>query len=656
MTIPVLGIDTGGTFTDFVVLAAGRLQVHKVLSTPEAPQRAILQGIEELGLTEQARSGNLMVIHGTTVATNAALEGKGVRTVYIGNRGLGDIIRIGRQTRPELYNLTPASSAELIDPTLILEADTRTAADGLAIKTLTDDELTALVEQVRQLSPRSVAVNLLFSYLDPSEEIRIEQALSDQYFVSRSSFVLPEQNEYERGITTWLNAWLGPLIRDYLNELAESLAPSSLSVMQSSGLTIAAKQAARRAVNLLLSGPAGGLSATTHIGSLTGIPDMMTFDMGGTSTDVSLVKGRIRLTNRGKIAGVPVAIPMADIHTIGAGGGSIAYIDEGGLLRVGPESAGASPGPACYGKGGSLPTVTDANLVLGRLQPEAFLGGSMGLDADAARRAITPLATQLGMTVEEVALGIIELANEHMKQALSVISIRQGYDPRAFTLTCFGGAGGLHVCDLADSLDMKRALVPLNSGVFSALGMIASVAGRELIQTCRRNTAELTQTDLLDMLESLREQARAELLAEGHTQAECLFSLDLRYQGQTHALTLPCESLSAAVQAFHNLHEHRYGHRMDRPVEMISMRAHCTVARDALVLPQHEPGEQLSAARTIRLVGIDEPVPVMSRSALTTGKRICGPALITEAHTTILMKKDWEGELDSWGNLLLTKH
>jgi len=425
-----LGIDTGGTFTDFVLREAATIRVHKVLSTPGAPQDAILTGIKEMGLQSRVAAGQIMIIHGTTVATNAALEGKGVRTAYITNAGLKDVLLIGRQTRQQLYQLTPAKPKIPFDEQLLLEVNTRLDAQGVLIEPLTAADLDELEQQIAILQPESIAINLLFSFLDPEQELQIEARFRDAYFVSRSSLILPEQREYERGITTWLNAWIGPLIKSYLNSLSAALAPSNLAIMQSSGLTISAKVAAERAVNLLLSGPAGGLAAALAIGHQTHQPRLMTFDMGGTSTDVALLEGEIRLTNQGKIASYPVAVPMADIHTIGAGGGSIAFVDAGGLLQVGPASAGAHPGPACYGRGGTAPTVTDANLVLGRLRSDAFLGGRMQLDKSAAASALQPLADQLQISVTELAFGIIRIANESMIQALRVISIQQGHDPR----------------------------------------------------------------------------------------------------------------------------------------------------------------------------------------------------------------------------------
>ncbi|NIR99194.1 MAG: hydantoinase/oxoprolinase family protein, partial [Gammaproteobacteria bacterium] len=368
----LLGVDTGGTFTDFVLSDGdGALRIHKLLSTPQAPEEAIVQGVRELGLD---RGEDLRVIHGSTVATNAVLEGKGARTALITNRGLADMLSIGRQVRHALYDLQPRPTSPPVPPELCLETGGRLDAQGRVIEPLTDADLEELRRKLRALAPEAVAINLLFSFLDERFERAVEGIVPEGVFVSRSSAVLREYKEYERGVTTWLNAYVGPLVDGYLQRLQAALAPAALAVMQSSGATIEARQAGRQAVHLLLSGPAGGLSGARYVARRAGREQVLTFDMGGTSTDVALIHGEPQLTSEGHIGGYPVAIPMVDMHTIGAGGGSIAWVDAGGLLQVGPRSAGAHPGPACYGRGGEAPTVTDAHLVLGRLRPEAFLG------------------------------------------------------------------------------------------------------------------------------------------------------------------------------------------------------------------------------------------------------------------------------------------
>ena len=476
----LLGIDTGGTFTDFVYFDGTTLHARKVLSTPEAPEEAVLQGLRELAMD----LAGLHIIHGSTVATNAVLEGKGARVVYVANRGLGDVLTIGRQARRALYDLQPEPPPPPVPAELCLETGGRLDADGAVVEALTEEDIAVLLEQIHALGAESVAVNLLFSFVDDRFEREIARRLPSGLFASISSQVLPEYKEYERGIATWLNAYVGPLMAGYLDRTAARTRPAALSIMRSSGDACGAHQAGREAVHLLLSGPAGGLTGARHCAGQIGAAKCMTFDMGGTSTDVALIDGDIALTNEGRIGPYPVAVPMVDMHSIGAGGGSIAYADAGGGLQVGPQSAGARPGPACYDQGGTLPTVTDANLLLGRLPPFTRLGGTLALNGDKARQALAGLAAELGLaTAEQAADGVVALANEHMTQALRLISVQRGIDPRDFVLVAFGGAGGLHVCALAEALEMGRALVPARAGALSAFGMLVAPAGRQYSKT-----------------------------------------------------------------------------------------------------------------------------------------------------------------------------
>ena len=652
----LLGVDTGGTFTDFVLLAEGRICIHKRLSTPAAPEQAILAGIADLGLDPQC--DDLMVIHGSTVATNAALEGKGVRTLFITNRGFKDMLTIGRQARRELYNLQPKPIAPPVPPELCLETGGRLSVDGELLEPLTELDLDAIRQAIADLEPEAVAINLLFSFVDDSGERAIESAIPSDIFSSRSSFVLPEYKEYERGMATWLNAWLGPLVNRYLTDLQNALKPTPLAIMQSSGGTIDAAQAAKRAVNLLLSGPAGGLAAAQFIGQQTGQPQLMTFDMGGTSTDVALIDDDIKLTREGKIGHYPVAVPMVDMHTIGAGGGSIAFIDEGGLLQVGPQSAGADPGPACYGQGGLEPTVTDANAVLGRLRAENFLGGALRLDIEAARSAIQCIAKPLGLSIEETAEGIISIANEHMSRALRVISVQRGYAPANFQLCCFGGAGGLHVCALAESLGMDSAVVPVYGGVLSALGMLVAPRERQL---SRSQTGLLGTTGISIIQQSiaqLAEQGMAELLAEGVAaeQVQQQPSLDLRYQGQSFSLNVPWQNPAQAAEAFHQAHLQRYGHQLDAAVELVNIRLGLKAWSDRVALPELQPSPvKPQPTSRIALAGIADHVPVIERQHLNAGDSIEGPALITEQVSTTLLAPGWRLQLDQLGNLQLRR-
>jgi N-methylhydantoinase A len=654
----LLGVDTGGTFTDFVLFDGSSLRVHKVLSTPDAPERAILQGIAEVGLTsEQFRQLN--IVHGSTVATNAALEGKGVTTAFITNYGLKDILTIGRQARAELYNLQPQAQPVPVPEAYCLETGGRLGANGEVVEPLTEEELAELRSRLEALQPRAVAINLLFSFLDERFEKAIEAIIPQGIFISRSSNILPEYKEYERGITTWLNAWVGPLVEGYLQRLQQGVGEAAVAVMQSSGNTIAAEQAGGQAVHMLLSGPAGGLAGARFVAAHAGREHLLTFDMGGTSTDVALIDGELQLTSEGHIGPWPVSVPMVDMHTIGAGGGSIAYVDQGGMLQVGPESAGAAPGPACYGNGGQQPTVTDANLVLGRLRADAFLGGEMLLDVAAAREAVGVVADMLGLSVEEAAAGIIRVANEHMARALRVISVQRGVDPREFSLVSFGGAGGLHVCALAEALGMHQAVVPVHAGVLSALGMLAAPRGRELSHTLRGLLQELGSELIEAEFAELSQRGVSALEREGVAAREIVsrYSLDLRYRGQSYTLNVLWQSeLDEVIEAFHRAHQARYGHRLELPVELVNLRVGLQGPPAAIeLLELRSGGETTEPPPRATLYGVSDEVEVYQRSSLIAAQQMAGPALITEQVSTSYLAPGWSATVDPVGNLMLDR-
>lgn len=676
----LLGVDTGGTFTDFVLLAesdgqASALTIHKVLSTPHAPEQAILQGIEELGLGESGKGNHeeLIVVHGSTVATNAVLENKGVRTVFITNYGLRDLLTIGRQARRELYNLNPQTINPPVPRELCLETGGRLTSAGEELEALSEKELSLLKAMLEKLAPQAVAINLLFSWLDDQYEKRIAEIVPKGMFVSRSSVVLPEYREYERGITTWLNASVGPIVEGYLQRLCKALPQTKVSVMQSAGGTIEAEQAADQAVQLLLSGPAGGMAGVMHIGQLANEHRLLSFDMGGTSTDVSLIDGgvesktsgnkniELQLTTEGHIGPYPVGVPMVDMHTIGAGGGSIARVDGGGLLQVGPESAGADPGPACYGKSGTKPTVSDANLVLGRLRSEAFLGGRLSLDETAARKAVTSVAEPMGLSVEAAAQGIIDVANENMARALRVMSVQRGLDPAELTLACFGGAGGLHVCALAESLGMKKALVPVHAGVLSALGMLVAPRARHLSRTINCLLSSADEAGLEDEVNKLAKKGRQTLTREGFVEQEIEIkpSMDVRYHGQSYVINLPWKNIRQIAEAFHVRHETLYGHRLDLAIELVNLRVKVQGPRPVISLHQEKQvNNKLANAeplvRKAKLAGINEPVSIYVRGSLPTDEKILGPALITESISTTYVAPGWVCVMDINGSLLLT--
>ncbi len=646
-----LGVDTGGTFTDFVYLDEGGVRVHKVLSTPHAPDEAIVRGIDEMGLDPQG----LEIVHGSTVATNAVLEGKGVRTAYITNRGFEDVLTIGRQAREALYDLQPPPRRPPVPAELCLGVGGRLGADGSILEPLHAADLESLRARLRALRPRAVAINLLFSFLDDRFEAAVERAMPEALFVSRSSEVLPELREYERGIATWLNSYVGPVMGGYLRRLAQALPGARVSVMQSHGSAIAATSAARHTVQLLLSGPAGGLRGVLHTGRAGRRLRMLSFDMGGTSTDVALIDQEIRLTSEGRIAGYPVAVPMVDMHTIGAGGGSLARVDAGGVLQVGPESAGADPGPACYGRGGTEPTVTDANVALGRLPASVALGGSLRLDRHAALQALGALARRLGVDVLEAARGVLQVANEHMAQALRVISVQRGEDPRRYTLASFGGAGGLHVCDLAESLGMDEAMVPVHAGVLSALGMLVAPRGRQLSHAIHTRLEVCGEDWIGRRLDRIAERGEAELRAEGATRLRREDSLDLRYEGQSYTLRIPWLGVRKTADAFHAAHRRQYGHALDMPVEVVNLRVGLTEERPAPEPPPYRPAGPPDPVAHSTVAGSEAPVPVLPRQRIPLGRSLQGPLIVTETVGTTWVAPGWSVQADAVGNLVLIR-
>ena len=646
----ILGVDTGGTFTDLVYFNGQSVLTHKELSTPDAPELAMLRGIDALGININA----LQVVHGTTVATNALLEGKGARTLFVTNRGFKDLLQIGRQTRDELYNLTPGERRMLCDPQLCLETGGRVDPQGETVEPLLAEELEALVAQVERLDAEAIAVCLLFSFVEDRFEKAIRDRFAGSHFVSVSSEVLAEYREYERGLATWINSYLGPVIQGYLSRLGRQLPDTRISVMQSDGLTLGADTAQRNAVRLLLSGPAGGLWGSLHAGECAGCSRLLTFDMGGTSTDVSIIDGEFGLTGQGQVAGLPVAVPMLDIHTIGAGGGSVAWVDEGGLLQVGPDSAGASPGPACYGLGGSQATVTDAHVVLGRLPASCRLAGNLVLDAAAAGTAVAKLAERLDLDTETCAQGIVRVANEQMVQALRVISVHRGHDPKDFTLVSFGGAGGLHVCDLAEALGIHQALVPAHTGVLSAVGLLAAPPGKEVSQSHIRLLGDCREEEFQAIFDRLQLRLAEDLGPLTATEYRFKREADLRYQGQSATLRLPWLGLDAAGHAFHERHRERYGYALDVPVELVNVRL---TARgiDALDMPvshmdRQEYGRPCEQT-ALRELGL--PAPVYRRPDLGQGQEVEGPGIIVEAQATLYIAPGWKAVQQDSGSLLL---
>jgi len=656
-TLTVLGVDIGGTFTDFALVSDGKLALHKRLTTPDDPARALLEGVEHLNLPIDA-----VIVHGSTIATNALLERKGARTAFIATRGFADIIEIGRQNRPDLYALVPVKPPSLIPFELRFEVDERVAADGSILAPLDPATLPALIDQLRAANVESVAVCLLFSFLAPQHEQMIGAALKPYFPVSLSSDILPEYREYERASATVINAYVSPLMGRYLDRLEQSLGGRHLHIMQSNGGVISAATARHEAARTALSGPAGGAVGAFQAAKQAGYNRIITFDMGGTSTDVALLPGSIQRTREAMIGGMPLRLPVIDIHTIGAGGGSIARVDAGGALQVGPRSAGADPGPACYGRG-DWPTVTDANLVLGRLHPDHFLGGEMRLDEARAQAALNKLAEKMGASSPQAALGVVQVANAAMERAIRAVSVERGHDPRDFALVAFGGAGPLHACALAEALQIPQVIVPRAPGVLSALGMAFSDWVKDYTRAIFADEAMLNAPALDTIFAALEARAHDELRAEGVSAENIRLArgLDMRYTGQSHEIQVEAAN-GDWIKAFHAAHEQRYGYRQpDATVEAVSARLRATGLTPK---PEFAPieisgsdpaqarlgsgGVWLSAAERVEAAYYD-------RDRLAAGNEVPGPAILFQLDATAFIPPGWMAKVDQWGHLVINQ-
>jgi N-methylhydantoinase A/oxoprolinase/acetone carboxylase beta subunit len=642
-----IGIDTGGTFTDFVLLDGTRLAVHKVRSTPDDPARAILQGIADL--LGEARPTD--VVHGSTVATNAVLERKGARVAMVATRGFEDVLRIGRQTRRELYNFQVEDRRPIVEPGRTLGIDERLAFDGAVIQPLDEAAVDECVRALKALDVEAVAVCLLHSYANPVHEARIAARLeAEGFMVSASHRVLPEYREFERWSTTAVNAYVTPLMAKYLGRLEGELGGARLSIMQSNGGSISARVAGAAAVQTILSGPAGGAVGALAVATASGFPKVITFDMGGTSTDVSLIDGRIGMTTESHVGDFPVRLPMIDIHTVGAGGGSIAYIDSGGALRVGPRSAGADPGPVCYGTGTEL-TVTDANLRLGRLDPDYVLGGRMSLDVGRARAAAKAFAARLNLTEMALADGIVRVANANMERAIRVVSVQRGFDARDFALLAFGGAGGMHACEIAESLDISTVIAPLHAGVLSALGMLLADATKDYSLTVLCPVNELSQDGIAERFRPITERARRELAAEGfqpeRIDVEC--ALDVRYIGQSYEITVPFTP--GFRHEFDRRHERLYGYaNPHRATEIVNLRVKGLGRTDKPGLPRATAHARdlpdPVAVRRAWFGGRAHETAIYRREALDAGMAGRGPAVLAGGQATTVIPPGFTFRLD----------
>ncbi len=626
----------------------GRVVVHKVRSTPADPSVAVARALAAVGADRRTR-----LHYGSTVATNALLERRGARVALVTTAGFEDVLAIGRQVRPRLYDLLPVVPPPLVPRARRLGLAERVLVDGRVETPLAPGELARLVRAVRRTRAGAVAICLLHAYLNPRHEARLLRALRPLgLHVTASHRLLREYREYERVSTTVVNAYVGPLMTAHVRGL-RTIAPGGVRVMQSNGGLVAAATAAIEPVRTVLYGPAGGVVGAAARARRAGFTRILTLDMGGTSTDVSLVDGPLAYRTETTIDGLPIRVPALDIHTVGAGGGSLAVVDPGGALHVGPESAGADPGPACYGRG-TAATVTDANVVLGRLVESEFLGGEMALDAGRARAAIDAVARRVGRPVDETAAGIVAVATAAMERALRVISVERGHDPRTFTLVAFGGAGGLHAADLADALGMPRVLVPRHPGLLSAWGMLAAEVVRDFARTLR--AVDPSDAAIGAVFAALEREARASFRHERVRPTARERAIDVRYEGQSYELTMPFARDWRG--AFHARHRERFGHTdAMRPLEIVNARlrmraAGAPVPRDSV--PRRGRAEPI-ATRSVRFGRVRVPTTVLRRDALPIGFRRQGPAIVCEYSATTIVPPGWTMRVEPTGGLVLER-
>ena len=646
----MVGVDTGGTFTDLVALVGGRIRVAKLRSTRADPARAVSDGLRALGVGR--RTARLQ--YGTTVATNALLERRGARVVLVTTAGFEDVIEIGRQVRPSLYDLEPRRPPPLVPRARRLGVAERALADGRVEQRLDRRAVARLVAAVLRRRPDAVAVSLLHSYAAPRHERLIGRALAGRgVHLTLSHRLVREHREYERAATVVMNAYVGPAMTRHLGTLARA-ASGGLRVMQSSGGLIRAPTAAAEPVRTILSGPAGGVVGATAAARRARLGPIVTLDMGGTSTDVSLVEGPLAYRAETSIDGLPVRVPALDIHTVGAGGGSLARLDAGGALRVGPESAGADPGPACYGRG-TGPTVTDANLVLGRLVETEFLGGALRVDRGRAVAAIAPLARRLGCSIEEAAAGIVRVATATMERAVRVITIERGHDPRDFTLVAFGGAGGAHAAELAAELGLARVYVPRHPGLLSAWGVLAAETIRDFTVTVR--ATQPPDAALRGHFRRLERAVVGELRREALTRPVLERALDVRYAGQAYEVQVPY-GVGWRV-AFHRRHAELFGHAdRRRPLEVVALRVR---ARGGGVRPPDDPlprraGRPLPiGSRGVVFAARSWRTSVYRRADLPVGWRVRGPAIVCEYSATTVVPPGWRLHVDRTAGLVLER-
>jgi N-methylhydantoinase A len=678
-----IAIDSGGTFTDCVWLQDSTLQILKVFSTPADPAQAIADAVSRIAGDAQ----EIIVLHGTTVGTNTLLQRKGARVAFVTTRGFEDSIEIGRQQRPKLYDFFFEKDPALAPAELRFGVDERISAEGTVLRAPSAESLQILAAQIAAQKPQAIALSLLFSFTNPENEKSVVAALAALNVpLSVSHQILPEFREYERASTVLVNAYLQPVMQSYLRKLQELLsqnptlstpqqantglaggpakarkdgAPARIFVMQSSGGITALTTAAEQPVRTVLSGPAGGIVGAAAVAKRSGFDRIITFDMGGTSSDVALIDGQPTTSNEADVAGLPVRVPVLDIHTVGAGGGSLARFDAGGALRVGPESAGADPGPICYGKG-ERPTVTDANLLLGRLPADQFLGGDFQLDLPRTQKIVAEWLRKnhSSLSPEEFAAGVVRVVNANMEKAIRVVSIERGHDPRQFSLVAFGGAGAMHACELAHALRIPRVIVPAYPGALSALGILISDVVKDHSRTILLRVAPgaAFSARLDPIFADLKRNIAAELKKEDW-QGSAVFepSCDIRYRGQGYELNLPYSA--NVLKRFHAEHKRRYGYSSpERDVEIVTVRMRGRVASPeklSRLKIREEEGRLKASNQMVYFAGRRCKTQIIPRSSIQQGRRYRGPAIITEYSATTVVPPGLKYQKDRAGNLVI---
>ncbi|MGC2434040.1 MAG: hydantoinase/oxoprolinase family protein [Desulfobaccales bacterium] len=652
----IIGVDTGGTFTDFIWKDGSLWGEYKTLSTPANPAEAVLAGIRRI-----AGDRDFELVHGSTVATNSILEKKGAKTALITNSGFEDVIEIARQNRQFLYDFSYRKNPPLVPRSLRFGLKCRVDAAGNILEALDPNEVRELLTPLKAAQVESIAVSLLFSFKNPEHERTVRQEILKLGIpISLSHETLAEFREYERTSTTVINAYVSPKMGSYITFLKNHLGSQRFRIMQSNGGSISAETVMTESVRTILSGPAGGAVGAFEIGKMAGFDRLITFDMGGTSTDVALIDGKLPLTTESNLGGYPVKVPMIDINTVGAGGGSIAAIDAGGALKVGPESAGADPGPICYGKGAAI-TVTDANLFLGRLVPDHFLGGAMSLKTAALESHFREMADKLGLRPTELAEGVLAVANTTMERAIKVISVERGFDPREFTLFSFGGAGGMHAAYLARGLEIPRVLIPRNAGILSAFGMLMSDIIKDYSQTVMLPEEGVGPAVLETLFAPLENRGKEELLGEGVPAARIRLEqyLDMRYRGQSFEVVVPLDL--DFRETFHRQHERLYGYcNRDKAVEVVNLRLRAVGAQEKPNFPRlpqtgrEIPDDALLGEKRVYFDREPLMAKVLARDRLGCGNIFRGPAIVVEYSSTIVVPPFAMAEVDALGNIILT--